>query len=82
MRQTDTVMIYTPANVRTDGMYLSKDMALEAIPSSTLRKALCPRSRGNVLVCISECQAPCSFGRELMRRCGQNERNAQQTDTV
>ena len=73
MRQTDTVMIYTPVNVRTDDIYLPTNTDLKDMAYCDLCKGMCPRSRGDLKVCISECQAPCSFGRELMRRCGQNE---------
>ena len=76
MRQNDTVMIYTPVNIRTDSLYMPTNVPIEQMTHQDLRKGLCYRCGGNLQVCISDCPAPCAFGRELMRRCEQNERNA------
>lgn len=73
MRQNDTVMLYTPVNVRTDDLYMPTDVPLEEMTFHDLCKGLCYRSGGKMQVCISDCPAPCAFGRELKRRCGRNE---------
>lgn len=73
MRRTDITMLYAPVGVRTESMYMPTDVPLSEMAYHDLCKGLCPRSRGKLQVCISDCPAPCAFGRELMRRCGQNE---------
>lgn len=80
MRDNDIIREYTPANMRTEGLYLPdrRNVPLAALPDHELALGLCYKSGGSLAVC-AECPGPCAFGRILLQR--QREREAKPCDT-
>lgn len=73
MRRDDIVIDYAPVGIVTADLYLPTKIPLERMTLGDLARGMCPKSQRDLSVCRDQCKAPCRFGRELLRRCEDDE---------